>query len=97
MTYAADKKRLEQLAQKAGGRITPEGLITTKYTFEDAMEIEAIEARMDRYGRYHQEIFDAIRSASSVNMTQEACDKQAEEIFTALADHGFLKFAGDAS
>ncbi len=92
MTRERDETRLKQLAQKAGGRITPEGLMTTRYTLEDAMEIEAIEARLKRFDRYRKEMLNAIRDNSSVNMTPEACDRQAEGILKALADGGFVKF-----
>jgi hypothetical protein len=46
MTYVGDEKRLEHLARKSRERrITAEGLITPSLTWEDHLEIEAIEER----------------------------------------------------
>jgi len=46
MTYVGDQKRLDQLALKSQRRnITPEGLITASLTWEDHLEIEAIQER----------------------------------------------------
>lgn len=46
MTYVGDKKRLEQLAEKARiPRYTRQGQITPSLTWEDHLEIEAIQER----------------------------------------------------
>lgn len=46
MKYPGDKKRLEQLAQKSRRlRYTAEGQITPSLTWEDHLEIEAIQDR----------------------------------------------------
>lgn len=46
MTYVGDEKRLEQLARKAQqSKYTAAGQITPSLTWEDQLEIEAIQER----------------------------------------------------
>lgn len=47
MTYIDDEKRLEQLAHKSRTpKYTPQGQITPSLTWEDHLEIEAIQQRL---------------------------------------------------
>lgn len=58
MTYIGDEKRLEQLARKAREpKYTPEGQITPRLTWEDHLEIEAIQGRQNKVREYCKLIF----------------------------------------
>lgn len=58
MTYVGDEKRLQQLARKAHEpRYTSQGQITPSLTWEDQLEIEALQERQAKVREFCLQTF----------------------------------------